>query len=195
MPQQHFLKQIFTDGNFTQKEQDEIIPFFVQKQFAKNEYLVKEGSLVSHYWFMESGFARSYVIDVQGMDISTDFYAPGELVIDWIAFFQHTPAKENIQAINDCVVWQLDFNTFQHLYHSIKSFNEHGRGTMVHAYFRLKQHSIAMITDHAKERYVRLLQEKPHIIQNVSLKHIATYLGITDTSLSRIRKELTVEHS
>jgi len=64
---------------------------------------------------------------------------------------------------------------------------------MVQGYFTLKQHSIAMLTDHAKERYVKLLEEKPHIIQNVSLKHIATYLGITDTSLSRIRKELLSE--
>ena len=50
-----------------------------------------------------------------------------------------------------------------------------------------------MIADQAKDRYVRLLKEKPHIIQSVSLKHIATYLGITDTSLSRIRKEIANE--
>lgn len=50
-----------------------------------------------------------------------------------------------------------------------------------------------MIADQAKERYKRLVQEKPHIVQNVSLKHIATYLGITDTSLSRIRKEIAAD--
>ena len=47
-----------------------------------------------------------------------------------------------------------------------------------------------MITDHAKDRYLRLIREKPQIANSVSLKHIATYLGITDTSLSRIRKEI-----
>lgn len=50
-----------------------------------------------------------------------------------------------------------------------------------------------MITDQAKERYKKLLKEKPQIVQNVSLKQIATYLGITDTSLSRIRKEIATE--
>lgn len=50
-----------------------------------------------------------------------------------------------------------------------------------------------MIADQAKERYLVLLKEKPHIVQNISLKHIATYLGITDTSLSRIRKEISGE--
>jgi hypothetical protein len=50
-----------------------------------------------------------------------------------------------------------------------------------------------MIADQANERYLRLLKEKPHIVQTVSLKHIATYLGVTDTSLSRIRKEIASE--
>ncbi len=193
MPQPHFLEHIFTPEQFTHEERERITSSFQQRKFAKNEYLVKESSYVNHYWFMEDGFARSYVIDLHGNDISTNFYSSKDLVIDWIAFFQRIPARESIQAINDCTAWQIDFDTFQHLYHSIKSFNEHGRGTMVQAYFSLKQQSIAMIANHAKERYIRLLEEKPHIVQNVSLKHIATYLGITDTSLSRIRKELASE--
>ncbi len=193
MEPRHFLEQVFTEQDFTRKEQEYIISHFEWREFCKGAYLVSEDALVHHYWFLQSGFARSYVIDVQGNDISANFYSAGELVIDWIGFFHRTPAKERIQAITDCCAWQISFDTFQHLYHSVKSFNEHGRGTMVQAYFGLKQHSLAMITEHAKERYRRLLQEKPYIIQNVSLKHIATYLGITDTSLSRIRKELATE--
>ncbi|MGS0526368.1 hypothetical protein ACU8V7_15540 [Zobellia nedashkovskayae] len=50
-----------------------------------------------------------------------------------------------------------------------------------------------MIADQAKDRYLRLMKEKPHVIQNVSLKHIASFLGITDTSLSRLRKEISEE--
>jgi hypothetical protein len=59
----------------------------------------------------------------------------------------------------------------------------------VGSYFKLKERTILMITENAKDRYAKLLKEKPDIFQNASLKHIATYLGITDTSLSRIRKE------
>lgn len=189
----HFLENVYTNKDFTVQEQSEIFSQFESVRFSKNEYLIKEGAIADKYWFMETGFARGYVIDVQGNDISTNFYSVGDLVMDWISFFQHSPAKEKIQALNDCVAWQIDFDRFQKLYHSIKTFNEHGRSTMVQGYFNLKQHSIAMLTEHAKERYKKLLQQKPHIIQNVSLKHIATYLGITDTSLSRIRKELMNE--
>lgn len=193
MNSQHFLSHVFTSKDFTVNEQTSIFSQFERVHYSKNDYLIKEGTLVDKYWFVENGYARAYVIDINGNDISTNFYTQGDLIIDWISFFQHSPAKENIQAMSDCTVWQINFDKFQGLYHGIKSFNEHGRATMVQGYFNLKEHSIAMLTEHAKERYKKLIHDKPHIIQNVSLKHIATYLGITDTSLSRIRKELISE--
>jgi hypothetical protein len=61
---------------------------------------------------------------------------------------------------------------------------------LVNNYFELKNYSVSIIADPAKERYLNLLKTKPDIVQNVPLKQIATYLGITDTSLSRIRKEI-----
>jgi CRP-like cAMP-binding protein len=100
------------------------------------------------------------------------------------------PAREYMQATRDCVCWELDFETFQSLFHGMESFREQGRATLVGSYFALKERSISMIADQAKDRYLSLLKEKPDIFQNASLKHIATYLGITDTSLSRIRKEI-----
>jgi CRP-like cAMP-binding protein len=102
-----------------------------------------------------------------------------------------TPTKQNFHALTDVECWELDFETFQQLFHSIESFREAGRSRLVKSYFELNSHSLSLITDKAKQRYLRLISDKPHIVQNVSLKHIASYLGITDTSLSRIRKEIS----
>lgn len=193
MTEQHFLNHIFKNKDFSNEELETVISKFKQIHFSKNDYLLNEGKTENHYWFIESGFVRSYVIDTEGNDITTNFYAVGDIVIDWTSFFLKNPTRENIQALTDCVCWQLDFDTFQQLFHSIKSFREQGRTTLVNSYFSLKKHSVSMIADQAKERYIRLVKDKPHIIQNISLKHIATYLGITDTSLSRIRKEIADE--
>jgi hypothetical protein len=73
---------------------------------------------------------------------------------------------------------------------SIEPFREVGRTRLVNNYFELKTHTVSVIADPAKDRYLNLLKAKPDIVQNVPLKQIATYLGITDTSLSRIRKEI-----
>lgn len=193
MIQQHFLNNVFGKTDMAKEEMEITISKFKQATFKKNGFLLKEGKIANHYWFIESGFVRSYVIDTEGNDITTNFFSVGDIVIDWPSFFLRNPTRENIQALSDCICWQLDFDTFQELFHNIKNFREQGRTTLVGSYFALKRHSISMIADQAKERYLKLLKEKPHIVQNVSLKHIASFLGITDTSLSRIRKEIASE--
>ncbi len=186
----HFLTRIFPQTDFNRKEQETIVSKFQRASFSRNDFLLTEGTVENHYWFIESGFVRSYAVDVDGNDISTNFYGAGDVVIDWPSFFQRQPTRENIQALTDCVGWQLDFVTFQQLFHGIEAFREAGRARLVASYFEMKQHRISLIADQARKRYQRLLTERPDILQNVPLKQIATYLGITDTSLSRIRKEL-----
>jgi CRP-like cAMP-binding protein len=188
-----FLKNYFTERQLTQEELDIVLPHFTQVEFKKNDFLAKAGKIANHYWFMESGFIRSYAFDTEGNDITTQFYSTGEIVIDWVSFFLRRPTREYMQATEDCVCWELDFETFQKLFHSIESFREQGRATLVGSYFALKERSVSMITDLTKDRYLRLLKEKPDIFQHTSLKHIATYLGVTDTSLSRIRKEIVTK--
>jgi CRP-like cAMP-binding protein len=193
MTEQHFLNNVFGKTDMTKEEKEIAISKFKQVTFEKNSFLLEEGKTANYYWFIQSGFIRSYVIDTEGNDITTNFFSVGDIVIDWPSFFLRNPTRENIQALSDCVCWQLDFETFQELFHSIRNFREQGRTTLVGSYFALKRHSISMIADQAKDRYLRLVKEKPHVVQNVSLKHIATFLGITDTSLSRIRKEIASE--
>lgn len=193
MDSTHFLTRIFKESDFTKEELTNITSKFKQVAFSKNDFLLNQGKTANHYWFIEKGFVRSFVMNPEGNDISTNFYSVGDLAIDWTSFFQRNPTRENIQALSDCSCWQLDFDSFQTLFHGIETFREQGRARLVGSYFTLKNHSISLISDQAKDRYKKLLQEKPYIIQNVSLKQIATYLGITDTSLSRIRKELAHE--
>ncbi len=189
----HFLNKIFKAENYSTDDYQKIIQSYQEINIKKGDYFLREGKVANHYWFIQSGLVRSYAIDPSGKDISTNFYAGGDLLIDWPSFFMRQPIRENIQAITDCVCWQLDFNTFQNLFHSIEAFREQGRANLVKSYFTLKNHTISIIADQAKERYLKLIKEKPELSQNVSLKHLASYLGITDTSLSRIRKEIALE--
>jgi CRP-like cAMP-binding protein len=187
----HFLKTIFASSGITQDELALIIPRYKKVEFAKNDYLLKERQVEKKYWFIESGFIRSYIIDTEGNDITFNLYASGDVVIDYPSIFFFAPTRENIQALTDCVCWEIDFEAFQELFNNVLNYREQQRGLLVGSYFALKEHSISLIADEAKDRYLKLLKAKPHIIQNVSLKYIATFLGITDTSLSRIRKEIS----
>ena len=188
--QKNFLNQLFSSPEFTLDEQQEIIQKFKKVTFTKNTLLLRSGNRANYYWFVEEGFLRSYAIDIEGNDITTKFFTVGDIVIDWPSFFMRTPTKENIQASSDCVCWQLDFDSFQQLFHGIRSFREAGRSRLIKSYFELKNHSVSLIIDQAKSRYLKLMEEKPFVIKNAPLKQIASYLGVTDTSLSRIRREI-----
>lgn len=193
MKENHFLDIVFASSGITKEELKIILPKYNQVTFNKNDYLLKEGQIEKKYWFIESGFVRSYVIDTEGNDITFNLYSPTDVVIDYPSIFFFSPTRENIQALTDCVCWEISFESFQELFNNILNYREQQRGLLVGSYFALKNHSISLIADQAKDRYLRLMKEKPQIIQNVSLKHIATFLGITDTSLSRIRKEISTE--
>lgn len=185
----HFLKNIFNEQNFTKEEFEKIVGLYQPIEFGKNEYLIKEGTTANFYYFLETGFARSYVIDLEGNDITTKFYSSKDIVIDWHSYFLKTKCRENIQAITSCLAWKITFEDFMQLF-NIEAFREVGRTRLVNNYFELKNHSVSVIADPAKDRYLNLLKTKPDLVQNVPLKQIATFLGITDTSLSRIRKEI-----
>lgn len=184
-----FLRTIFKSEKFTEIEFDLISAQFKKVEFKKNEYLMEEGKIANFYFFLESGFARSYAIDLEGNDITTNFFSQEDIVIDWHSYFLKTPCREFVQALTPCKAWKIYFQDFMKLF-NIESFREVGRTNLINNYFELKNHSVSMISDEAKDRYLKLLEMKPDIIHNVPLKHIATYLGITDTSLSRIRKEI-----
>lgn len=190
MKDNHFLKIIFNETNFKKEDLENVLSQYQRVEFAKNEYLIREDTTANFYYFIESGFARSYLIDLEGNDISTKFFSSTDIVIDWHSYFLKTKCRENIQAITSCVAWKITFENFMKLF-SIEAFREVGRTRLVNNYFELKNHSVSIIADPAKDRYLNLLKSKPSIVQNVPLKQIATYLGITDTSLSRIRKEIT----
>lgn len=160
-----------------------------QVSFKKGEFLLKKGHIANAYFCVESGLIRSYVYDYNGNDITTGFIGKNELAINVVSLFTRVPSEEYFQVLTDCECHMIDLETFQELYHSIRGLNEWGRAWMSGSLFALKQRTIAMITESASERYRQLEAQHPQILQQAPLKFIASYLGITDSSLSRIRKE------
>lgn len=169
----------------------EIASHFKEIEIAKNHYLVQEGKVSDEYVFLLEGFIRSYTFDTEGNDITTNFYTKNQIVLEVSSFFNRTPANENFQALTDCKGLIINYEQVQILFHSIPEFREFGRKVLVQNITLLKQRMLSMINQTAEQRYENLLFTKPEILQNIPLKHIATYLGITDTSLSRIRKEFS----
>ena len=162
---------------------------FTFKTIEKNTFFLQAGQFSNEYLFLDKGFMRAFAYDTHGHDITTGFYTANQVVFEVASFFNRTASKENIQALSDCAGWFITFEQLNNLFHSLPEFREFGRSVLVSGYAALKNRMLATITETAEERYAQLLKAKPEIFQHAPLKHIASYLGVTDTSLSRIRKE------
>jgi CRP-like cAMP-binding protein len=169
----------------------EIVTHFHEIEIKKNDYFIKKGSICDTYLFLESGFIRAFTFDTEGNEVTTEFYADNQIVFEVDSFFQKTKSKENYQALENCTGWHLTFDQLQVLFHSLPEFREFGRMILVKGYISFKNRTLSLINESAEQRYESLIKTRPEIFQKAPLKYIASYLGITDTSLSRIRKEIS----
>lgn len=182
------LKDFFIYTGFVSSNRaDEIITVFGERNIPRNEYYLKYGFPSNEYLFLQSGFMRAFTFDTNGNEVTTAFHGSGNVVFEVSSFFNRTISKENIQAITDCKGWAITYDQLNSLFHNIPEFREFGRAILVKNLITLKQRMLSMINETAEARYDMLMKSNPEIFQHAALKHIASYLGITDTSLSRIR--------
>lgn len=169
---------------------------FLAEQFdpieiSKNELLLKENKTAKDTFVLEWGFVRSYTFDQNGEEVTTNIFSAPCFVNDFLSFFKQQPTSENYQCLTHCNLWTMSYEKVQNCFHTYPEFREFGRMMLVTNYSNLHDRMLGMIKDTAENRYLKLMKNHPDIFQNVPLKIIASYLGITDTSLSRIRREIT----
>ena len=160
-------------------------------EYSKNELLLQESQVSKTMYFLEKGIIRSFLYDTDGNEITTNLFSAPCFVNDFLSFFKQQKTSEYFQTLSPCVLWKMSFDDVQRNFHSIPEFREFGRMILVTSYSTLHERMIRQIKDSAETRYLHLMKNHPDIFQHVPLKIIASYLGITDTSLSRIRKEIS----
>ncbi len=184
------LKFVYQHPLFESADLELIYQSHKRIELNKGDFLLKKDQIANSYAIIESGLIRTYLYDYDGNEITTGFSGVNEVAIEVASIFQRIPTQEYMQCLTDCVLWQIDYDHFQELFHEIPAMREWGRAWMAFELYLSKKRATEMITEPATQRYLHLMQEKPQIIQQAPLKYIASYLGVTDTSLSRIRKEI-----
>jgi CRP-like cAMP-binding protein len=167
----------------------QLVAKFNPMKIERNGYILKAGTVCNASHFIEKGIMRSYTYDLEGNEVTTAFYSANTFTSDLLSYFKRTASKEYIQAITDCETWYITYEDMQESFHTIPEFREFGRLNIVNQYSILKERMLSNLQETAEQRYNDLVHSNPEILQNVPLKYIASYLGIADTSLSRIRKE------
>ncbi|WP_426585922.1 Crp/Fnr family transcriptional regulator [Mucilaginibacter sp. R-33] len=153
--------------------------------------LLKAGKIAREFYLIENGVFRSCLYNYDGNEVTTEFYCQNDILIESFSLFHRMASKENFQAVTNGTVWKIDYIVFEQFLYKMEGLREWGRIWSTNQLYLLKQRSIDSLTITATERYLNLIKDRPEIVRHCPLKYIASYLGITDTSLSRIRKEIT----
>jgi CRP-like cAMP-binding protein len=170
---------------------EDVVGHFEPASFARHDYFVSVGKVNTHHFFMTEGFMRAFTHNPDGEEVTMDFFNSNRPVFEPNSFITQTKSLENIQAITNCQGFLVSFQKSNELFHTIPEFREFGRRMLLNEFAAHKRRALSLITQTAEERYTELINTNKEIFQYAQLKHIASYLGITDSSLSRIRKDFS----
>lgn len=175
-------------SDFTKHELDTITARFKAKKLARNSFLLREGGVCRDLVIMERGCLRLFYI-LDDVEISVWFTFPGSSAIEINSFISGLPSRYFIQAIDDSEVWVLPKQELEALYAGIPAMQTMMRKFWEDAIVTLISRFTSLQTDTAEKRYLDLL-DKPDYLATIPQKYLASFIGVTPTSLSRIRKRI-----
>ncbi|WP_158638412.1 Crp/Fnr family transcriptional regulator [Panacibacter ginsenosidivorans] len=156
------------------------------KELSRKEYLLKRGRINKEICFIEKGLLRCFYLK-KDKEVCSWFMKEGDVIISVESFFRQQVSNESIQALENCTLYYLTYSELQYIFHHYPEFNFVGR-VLTEQYYTLSEQRLYSIRmQRASERYDYLLNNFPEIIQRVPSKYIASYLSITEETLSRIR--------
>ncbi|MBB2949844.1 MULTISPECIES: Crp/Fnr family transcriptional regulator [Sphingobacterium] len=185
-----FLKQINAYYSLSEETADALKAICKIHSFKKNDLILRAGDMARYYYYVRKGLLGYYTINESGNTIFKLFFEENSFVASTAAIIEHKPSLFHIIALEDCEVIMYPAQVFRELlikYHDLALFHIH----YLEKNWVVKKEplEIDLKWDTAKIRYIKLY-ENQKLFKRLKQHHIASYLGITPTQLSRIRKEL-----
>lgn len=184
------VSEIFKNMSFSEKEIEIITSSLKKTTLKKGTILIKEGDFVDNMYYVESGCLRTFHIDIHGKEHTVQFGIKDWWITDYTAYFSSEKAIMNLEILQDCTLYALSKNNRELLHNKIPQIHKFIRIKLERAYAAFQKRILANLSQSATERYLEFINTYPDIEKNVKNYHLASYLGITTESLSRIRKKL-----
>lgn len=174
----------------TQAEIEDIIPFFLRRKLNKSDYFIREGEACDEIAFIISGIFRSFYISGSGEEITYCFRFPNDLMAAYSSFITGDGSVENMQAISPAELLVIKKEEIDKRTRENFNWMKFLKIVAEQQYIELEKRIFELQKDNAAQRYSSLVQNQPEYIRNIPLQYLASYLGITQRHLSRIRKEI-----
>lgn len=155
---------------------------------SKKTILLKEGEINNHICMVISGLVRSYYLNEE-KEITSRLMDEGFIITSWISFYTRKPGNEFLETIEDTTLACVHYNDIQKLYDEFPEFNIIGRKQVEYSFYMSELRTRMLRKHTAEEKYRFFLENHPNLLQRVALKHVATYLGMNEETLSRVRSQ------
>ena len=165
--------------------------YFKSLHLVKNSYFISIGKICRQVAFIKKGTLRTYYVNENSQDVTSCFCMENNLTTSYKSFVLQQPSELAIQAVEDTELLVIDYADLQARYEKSAVWQNIGRIIAERQYMVMEQYASVLCNETAKEKYLRLLKEQPSVLNKASVNDIASYLGITRRTLSRIRKEIT----
>lgn len=162
---------------------------FVRKELKKLDHFCKVDIVATKLAFLQTGVVRSFYTNKEGQEFNKNFFVAPAFIGAYSSLITQTPNKLAQQALTNCTIWETDYARIKQLYDSCPDLERLGRITAEHYFVEKEMREVNLLTLEAKEYYKIFQQQYPTLEQQISQYHIASFLGITPTQLSRIRSE------
>jgi CRP/FNR family transcriptional regulator, anaerobic regulatory protein len=167
---------------------DKIRSLAIIVTYKPGDLILKEGQVCNSACLVVKGLTRSFYMN-DGVDITSRFMEEGFIVTSWPSYYTQKPGNEFIEAVEDTALACVSYADIQQLYIDFPEFNINGRRQTEYAFYLSEQRTLLLRKHTAEEKYKYFLNNHPTLMQRVPQKHIATYLGMSEETLSRVRSK------
>jgi CRP-like cAMP-binding protein len=188
---QLFFKKLNETVSLTDEETAIITSYLTPKKLRKKQYLLQEGDVCKVIAFVEKGVLRSYSIDEKGTEHILQFALEGWTISDLYSFLTGESATYTIDALEDSELVLINKQAHEELLEKLPKYERYMRLQITNAYIAMQRRLTSIISQPLDERYKTLNAVYPHIVQRVPQHMIASYMGLTPETLSRVRRKMT----
>ena len=161
-----------------------------EEEYKKDSVLIEQGSVADKLIFLTSGIVSS-VYKTPNKRFIRDFYFPPQMFTEQESFIKKTPSKFSVTAVSDVKCRTITSSDLDIAYNQIPPLRNISYEMLMVGFVNISNRLESLLTQNPEQRYKSLLNENPKLLHKIPLKMIASYLGVTDVALSRIRKRIS----